>query len=126
VEVTHDASYFEKLIAIMRSYVAYDRVRPYDGLTFDNAHASAYRTMALVQFYVKLKRDGVLPTDLEHGLLTSLQKLGNFLAVPSHFEADYNHGFNEGAALLLLADNFPTMPGASGWRQLASPAWKRC
>jgi len=118
-EVTHDASYLEKLIAILRSYVAYDQVRPYDSLTFDNAHASAYRTMALVQFYVKLKRDGVLPTDLEHGLLTSLQKLGNFLAAPSHFEADYNHGFNEGAALLLLADNFPTMPGASGWRQLA-------
>jgi hypothetical protein len=116
---TGGSAYLDKLIAILRSYVAYDRVRPFDGATFDNDHASAYRTMALIQFYVKLKRDGVLPADLEAGLLASLQKLGGFLAVPSHFEADYNHGFNEGAALLLLADNFPAMPQASSWRELA-------
>ncbi len=116
---TGDSADLDKLVAILRSYVVYDRIRPFDSATFDNDHASAYRTMALIQFYVKLKRDGVLPADLEAGLLTSLQKLGNFLAVPSHFEADYNHGFNEGAALLLLADNFPTMPGASAWRELA-------
>jgi hypothetical protein len=118
-EHTHQATYLEKLIAILRSYVSYDRTRPLSTTTFDNDHASAYRTMALIQFYVKLKRAGVLPADLQAGLLTSLQKLGGFLAVPSHFEADYNHGFNEGAALLLLADNFPTMPGAGGWRTLA-------
>lgn len=118
-ETTHRSVYLEKLIAILRSYVAYDRIRPVSTLTFDNNHASAYRTMALIQFYVKLHRDGVLPADLDSDLLISLQKLGNFLAVPSHFEADFNHGFNEGAALLLLADNFPTMPGASSWRTLA-------
>ncbi len=118
-ETTHQTAYLNKLVAILRSYVAYDKVRPVNTVSFDNNHASAYRTMALVQFFVKLKRDGVLPADLEAGLLTSLQKLGNFLAVPSHFEADYNHGFNEGAALLVLADNFPTMPGAAGWRTLA-------
>ncbi len=118
-ESTHQPAYLEKLIAILRSYVAYDRVRPVSTKTFDNNHASAYRTMALIQFYVKLKRAGVLPGDLESGLLASLRKLGEFLALPAHFEADYNHGFNEGAALLLLADNFPTMPGASAWRTLA-------
>jgi hypothetical protein len=118
-ENTGQAPYLEKLIAILRSYVAYDRTRPVDRTTFDNDHASAYRTMALVQFYVKLKRAGVLPADLEAGLLVSLRKLGGFLAEPSHFEADYNHGFNEGAALLLLADNFPSMPEAAAWRQIA-------
>jgi hypothetical protein len=118
-ENTGQAPYLEKLIAILRSYVTYDRTRPVDRTTFDNDHASAYRTMALVQFYVKLKRAGVLPADLEAGLLVSLKKLGGFLAEPSHFEADYNHGFNEGAALLLLADNFPTMPEAAVWRQIA-------
>ena len=75
--------------------------------------------MELVNFYVKLKIAHALPTDLEAGLARSLRKLGAFLAEPKHFEADYNHGFNEGAALLLLADNFPHMPGASGWRALA-------
>ena len=59
------------------------------------------------------------PSDLEAGMARSLQKLGGFLAESQHFEADYNHGFNEGAALLLLADNFPHMPGAAAggrWR----------
>ena len=116
---TGNAADLEKLIAILRSYVAYDKVRPLDTTTFDNDHTSAYRTMELVNFYVKLKDAGALPADLEAGLQTSLAKLGAFLAEASHFEADYNHGFNEGAALLLLADNFPAMGQASASRQLA-------
>ncbi len=118
-ETTGRAAYLEKLIAILRSYVVYDAVRPEDTVTFDNDHTSAYRTMELINFYVKLKIAHALPADLEAGLARSLEKLGAFLAEARHFEADYNHGFNEGAALLLLADNFPHMPGASAWRQLA-------
>ena len=76
-------------------------------MTFDNDHTSAYRTMELINFYVKLKVAHVLPADLEAGLGRSLQKLGAFLAESRHFEAEFNHGFNEAAALLLLADNFP-------------------
>jgi hypothetical protein len=113
------APYLEKLIAILRSYVAYDRTRPEDRTTFDNDHTSAYRAMELTNLYVKLKLAGVLPADLEAGLGRSLQKLGGFLAEADHFEADFNHGFNEGAALLLLADNFPHMAGAPAWRTLA-------
>jgi hypothetical protein len=116
---TGNAAYLEKLIAILRSYVAYDRARPLNRTTFDNDHTSAYRAMELVNFYAKLKAAGVLPADLEAGLQTSLAKLGAFLAEAGHFEADYNHGFNEGAALLLIADNFPTMPQAAAWRALA-------
>ncbi len=118
-ETTGDAAYLEKLIAILRSYVAYDATRPVNTVTFDNDHTSAYRAMELINFYVKLKIAHALPADLESGLARSLEKLGAFLAEPGHFEADYNHGFNEGIALLLLADNFPHMPGASGWRTLA-------
>ena len=118
-DTTGRAAYLEKLIAILRSYVAYDATRPEDTVTFDNDHTSAYRTMELINFYVKLKVAHALPSDLEAGLALSLQKLGAFLAESRHFEADFNHGFNEGAALLLLADNFPHMPGASGWRTLA-------
>jgi hypothetical protein len=116
---TGDTRYLDKLIAILRSYVVYDGVRGVDTARLDNNHAAAYRTMALVNFYVKLENAGVLPDDLAHGLLDSLEKLGTFLAAPSHFEADYNHGFNEGAALLLLADNFPLLPGADSWRAVA-------
>jgi heparinase II/III-like protein/concanavalin A-like lectin/glucanase superfamily protein len=118
-ERTSYAPYLEKLIAILRSYVAYDRTRPENRITLDNDHTSAYRTMELINLYVKLKIARVLPADLEVGLASSLQKLGGFLAEAKHFEADFNHGFNEGAALLLLADNFPHMPGAAGWRTLA-------
>jgi hypothetical protein len=118
-EQTGYAPYREKLIAILRSYAAYDRTRTESRVTFDNSHTSAYRTMELVNLYVKLKIAGALPKDLEEGLALSLQKLGGFLAEARHFEADFNHGFNEGAALLLLADNFPHMPGAAGWRTLA-------
>ncbi len=118
-ETTGQAAYREKLIAILRSYVAYDATRAESTVTFDNNHTSAYRTMELVNFYVKLKVAHALPSDLEAGLARSLAKLGAFLAEPRHFEADFNHGFNEAAALLLLADNFPHMPGASGWRTLA-------
>jgi Heparinase II/III-like protein/Concanavalin A-like lectin/glucanases superfamily/Heparinase II/III N-terminus len=113
------APYLEKLLAILRSYVAYDATRAENRITFDNDHTSAYRTMELINFYVKLKLAHALPQDLEAGLARSLQKLGGFLAEPKHFEADFNHGFNEGAALLLLADNFPHMPGAASWRALA-------
>ena len=116
---TASSVYLSALISILRSYVAYDDTRPLNTNTFDNDHASAYRTMTLINIYFKLKRDGVLPADLDAGLTVSLQKLGTFLAVPSHFEADYNHGFNEGAALLLVADNFPGWPQSAEWRTLA-------
>ena len=118
-ETTGRTAYLERLIAILRSYVAYDATRAEDTVTFDNDHTAAYRTMELINFYVKLKIAHALPADLEAGLSRSLKKLGTFLAEPRHFEADFNHGFNEGAALLLLADNFPHMAGAAGWRKLA-------
>ncbi|HEX3910817.1 MAG TPA: heparinase II/III family protein [Solirubrobacteraceae bacterium] len=116
---TGRAAYLEKLLAILRSYVAYDRTRPENRVTFDNSHTSAYRAMELTNLYVKLKIAGALPKDVEAGLGLSLSKLGAFLAESRHFEADFNHGFNEGMALLLLADNFPHMTGAAGWRTLA-------
>jgi len=118
-EKTGYAPYLQRLIAILRSYVAYDRTRAENRVTFDNNHTSAYRTMELINFYVKLKLAGALPKDLEEGLARSLLKLGGFLAEDRHFEADFNHGFNEGAALLLLADNFPHMAGATEWRAIA-------
>ena len=79
--------YLDKLIAVLRSYSAYDAVRPVNTLTFDNKHASAYRTMALVSYYGKLAAAGELPDDLATGLRASLTRLGVFLAKPANFEA---------------------------------------
>ena len=116
---TGDRRYLDKLLAILRSFAAYDAIRPVNTLSFDNNHAAAYRAMTLVNYYFKLQQDGELPSDLRAGLEAAIAKLGTFLALPSHFEATYNHGFNEGAALLLIADNFPDMPGAGAWRTTA-------
>jgi hypothetical protein len=118
-EATGDARYLNKLVAILRSFAAYDAIRPVNTLTFDNNHAAAYRAMTLLNYSIKLKRAGVLPEDVRVGIEAALAKLGAFLAVPSHFEGGVNHGFNEGAALLLIADNFPAMPNAAAWRTTA-------
>ena len=116
---TGAARYCDRLVAILRSYVTYDATRPSEPLTFDNNHAAAYRAMTLINYMFKLKRLGLLPADLEQGLRGSLERLGVFLANPAHFEGGFNHGFNEGAALLLLAANLPDLPGAAAWRVTA-------
>ncbi|MDB4933524.1 MAG: hypothetical protein JWP87_496 [Labilithrix sp.] len=116
---TKDARYLDKLTAILRSYVAFDKTRSENTLTFDDKHTAGYRAMVLTNTYVKLKNAGVLPPDLDADLLAAIAKLGAFLAVPKNFEATYNHGFNEALGLLLVAHNFAAVPGAPAWRELA-------
>jgi hypothetical protein len=115
---TRDQRYHRTLVETLSSFVAHDAVRPFDRLTFDNNHAAAYRAMVLVNAYAKLKRWQVLPAALDGDLVAAIRRLGAFLAVPAHFEADFNHGFNEAAALLLIADNFPERAEAPAWRAL--------
>jgi hypothetical protein len=115
---TRDERYYRRLVDILSSFVSYDATRPFNRLTFDNNHAAAYRAMVLVNAYVKLKRWQVLPATLDGDLVAAIRRLGAFLAVPAHFEADFNHGFNEAAALVLIADNFPQFAEAPGWRAL--------
>jgi peptidoglycan/xylan/chitin deacetylase (PgdA/CDA1 family) len=121
-ETTRDHRYLARLLAILRSYVAYDRVRPYDRLTFDNAHQAAYRAMVLVNVQKRLSADRVLPSKLNRSLLRSIRKLGAALARSDrdHWEWWVNHGFTEAAALLLVADNYyHEFPEAWRWRDVA-------
>ena len=120
-ETTHDRRYLDRLLAILRSYCAYDRTRPYDRLTFDNAHQAAYRAMVLVNTQTKLSRAGVLPPALNTSILWSIHKLGVALARSDrdHWEWWVNHGFTEAAALLLVADNYyHRFPEAWRWRDV--------
>jgi hypothetical protein len=117
---TKDARYLTRLRAILASYAEYDGTRPYNRLTFDNPHASAYRAMVLVNTVVKLKRWAVLPAALERDLTASLRRLGAFLEQPRNFEQDHNHGYNEALALLLIARNFPEFPESARWYQLGA------
>lgn len=116
---TGNRAYADRLTSLIRSNVAVDATRGANTLTFDNPHTAAYRAMALVNLLVKLDSDGLVDDGLRAGVMQSLGKLGAFLALPANFESTHNHGFTEAAALLLIADNEPTIAGAAGWRTLA-------
>ncbi|MCS6915306.1 MAG: heparinase II/III family protein, partial [Myxococcota bacterium] len=118
-----ETRYRDKLIEILRSYAEHDAARPvgpqaYDRTRFDNRHAAAYRALVLVNTLVKLRRSGDLPPDLEQSLLGSLERLGAFLVRPENFEPGNNHGYTEAAALVVMAENLPELPGAPAWRDL--------
>ncbi|HJS57664.1 MAG TPA: alginate lyase family protein [Vicinamibacteria bacterium] len=112
-------AYLDRLLEILSSYAAYDANRPFDRTRFDNKHAAAYRAMVLVNTHAKLKSWGVLPASLDTALMASISRLGAFLYSPSNFEPGFNHGFNEGAGLLLVAKNFPALNPTGAWRQTA-------
>lgn len=118
-ETTGQAAYRDRLLEILDSFADYDAVRGFDRTRFDNNHAAAYRAMILVNTYRKLEAESVLPAPLATKLRASLQRLGVFLANAAHFEADFNHGFNEGAGLLLIAKNFPELDAGGAWRATA-------
>ena len=117
---TRDARYHRRLVDILASFASHDATRPFNRLTFDNNHAAAYRAMVLVNVYVKLRRWKVMPAALDAPLLAAIRRLGTFLAEPTHFEADFNHGFNEAAALLLIAHNLPQFAESAAWRALGA------
>ena len=118
---THDTKYRDKLVAILESYLAYDRQRSEkpDRTTFDEKHCAGFRAMVLVNTYQKLKRSGDLDPQLDSDLQFGIYKLGAFLEQPVNYDSDYNHGFTEAAALLLIAANFPQMDPAPIWLKTA-------
>jgi hypothetical protein len=77
--------------------------------------------MILTNLYWKLDRRGALPARLARDLRRSIEKLGRDLAWSDrdHWEPWVNHGFNEAAALLLVASNFPVFESSSTWRVIA-------
>ncbi len=114
---TRQPRYLNKLLAIVRSHVAYDANHPHDARKFDDEHATAYRAMVLTNIHVKLRREGVLPPDVAVGIRGSLERSAKFLMDPRHFEYRATSGFTEAAALLLLAHNFPDLESARGLRE---------
>lgn len=119
---TGDHRYRDKLVDVLRSYAARELARDaaLDREKFDNRHTTAFRAMVLVNSYGKLARSGDLPADLASSLRACIAKLGAFMADPHNFEPGQNHGFNEAAALLVVAVNFPDLDGAPAWQALAT------
>ncbi|UQU65800.1 heparinase II/III family protein [Couchioplanes caeruleus] len=117
---TGRTAYLDKLIEILRSYVAYDSEdhKPdRDGM--DDPHAMAFRAMVLVNTFWKLKRSGVLPEDLEKKMLRSVERIAIELKSPTNFQGGYNHGFTEALALLLISVNFPDSRSSAEYGSLA-------
>ena len=57
-----------------------------------------------------------------NAILGELEKTGQYLADPNHYQQEDNHCVNEAAALYELAVAFPTMPHAHEWLALADRA----
>ena len=104
---TGDIAYLETLAEILESFVDERDSSPH----LTDPHAAAFRTMVQVESYGVLDRAGLLDDDLETKLRTSIDTDATFLAKPENFQYDYNHGFTEAAALLLVAETFPDTHG---------------
>jgi hypothetical protein len=109
---TGDRAYLETLAEILESFVDERDSSPH----LTDPHATAFRTMVQVASYGALERAGLLDSDLESKLRSSIGIDAAFLAEPENFQGDYNHGFTEAAALLLVAETFPD---SQGWRDVA-------
>lgn len=110
-EATGDPAYSDKIVDILWSYV--------DSGAEDNAfwdkHTAAFRVLMHVNLVGKLRRWGALPPDLEAALDAVLFDNMVFVADPSNFEGNFNHGFNEAVALLVGAENNPQWPESVNW-----------
>ena len=83
-------------------------------------HAVAFRCMALVDTWWKLRQAHQLPEHYSTEILKELTKTGQYLTDLNHYQPSDNHGTNEAAALYELAVAFPALPHASHWRALAT------
>ena len=112
---TNKVEYKNKLLELVESFIDNGENGSYSW----DYHGTAFRTMTLVDIREKLLARKELPDQLDKKILATLKIHGDFLADPSHFEKDYNHGLDQAAALYLLSVNYPDMEGASNWRKLS-------
>jgi hypothetical protein len=115
-EKTGSQKYKDRLIEITESFIDNGVNGPYSW----DYHGTAFRTMTLIDVREKLRVKNELPDILDKKILETLKIHGNFLADPTHFEKDYNHGLDQATALYLLAVNFPDMKGSDTWLKLSS------
>ena len=117
---TGDSRYKTKLVAILRSYLRFERTRHYDGYRFDNNHATAFRAMVLVNTLAKLHARRAITPSVEAELRIDILRLGRFLASPQHFEPGQSHAFSEATALAIVATDVAGGDAAREWRRTAN------
>jgi hypothetical protein len=109
--------YAHKLISLDESFISAESKSRW---AWSDPHAVAFRSMALVDAWWKLRQAHQLPEAASNEILTELEKTGEFLADPNHYQQENNHCVNEAAALYELATAFPTLPHAQEWLKLAT------
>jgi Heparinase II/III-like protein/Heparinase II/III N-terminus/Polysaccharide deacetylase len=114
---TGDARYARRLVALDDSFFGAEASSPY---AWSDDHAVAFRSMALVDSWWRLRQGHMLSEAESRRYLMEIQKTGVFLADPNHYQPQHNHGINEAAALLQIAVDFPDMPQAHAWRATAT------
>jgi hypothetical protein len=112
---TGKAAYAQKLVTLDRSFIA---AEPTSRFAWSDPHAVAFRSMALVDTWWKLRQAHQLSEQDSTAILTELVKTGEFLADDNHYQADNNHSTNEAAALYEIGVAFPTLPHAQQWLAL--------
>lgn len=114
---TKDARYLNKLIEIIESFIDTGMTKKY---AWEDYHSVAFRAMTLVNTYKKLEKHDAFPSpDFRQKLVDTINAHGEFLLDENHYQADYNHGVTEAAALFLIAVNFPDLPNSHQWLNTA-------
>lgn len=113
---TKEEKYQQKMVAIVESFIDSGMAGPYSW----DYHGTAFRAMTLIDVREKLLRENKLPRELNEKIIRALKVHGDFLADPSHFEKDFNHGLDQSAALFLLSVNLSSIDDAQGWLHISS------
>lgn len=115
-EHTGDAVYARKLVSLDMSFISAEAKSRW---AWSDPHAVAFRAMALIDTWWKLRQAHQLSEAASTAILGELEKTGSFLADPNHYQPENNHCVNETAALYELGVAFPTLPNAQTWLALA-------
>jgi hypothetical protein len=113
---TGNAEYAHKLVSLDMSFISAEAKSRW---AWSDPHAVAFRQMALIDTWWKLRQEHQLPEAASTAILGELEKTGYYLADPNHYQPENNHCVNEAAALYELGVAFPTLPHAQAWLALA-------
>lgn len=108
--------YYNKLLLFTDSFINQGIYKPN---SWKDSHAVAFRAMILTDTWWKLRQENKLTEDESVKILKAIKVHGDFLAQDSHYDIGNQNGINEANSLLLLSVNFPDMPGAQQWGEIA-------
>ena len=104
---------------MLKAFSAYERTALLPKGFLRNDHATAARVGVLTKFWKSYRQHPSYDPVLAGQLLELVYRSGQYLAKPSHFTFQTNHGIMQNIALLQLSLAFPDLPEANHFRSLA-------